>query len=159
LVALLILVHNFNTEPMLQRKIYDFYMKNRKRVNNWDLVDLSADKIVGGYLYDKPKEILHDLSKSENLWERRIAMISTYHFIKSNDFSDALTIAENLLLDRNDLIQKAVGWMLREVGKRNMDIEIKFLNKHYKNMGRVALRYATEKFPDQTRTKYLKGKV
>lgn len=159
LVALLILVHQFKTDEMLQRRIYEFYLKNTKYVNNWDLVDLSADKIVGGYLIDKPKVVLHKLAKSQNLWERRIAMISTYNFIKNNEFEDALIIAENLITDKNDLIQKAVGWMLREVGNRDMDIEVDFLNKHYKNMGRTALRYSIEKFPEKTRKKYLSGTI
>ncbi len=159
LVALLILVHQFKSDEMMQRRIYEFYLKNTKYVNNWDLVDLSADKIVGVYLLDKPKIVLQKLSKSNNLWERRIAMVSTYNFIKNNEFDDALAIAENLISDKNDLIQKAVGWMLREVGNRDMEVELEFLNKHYKNMGRVALRYSIEKFPEKTRKKYLSGTV
>lgn len=159
LIALLIMVHNFEREEMLQRRIYEFYIKNMKFVNNWDLVDLSSDKIVGGYLIDKPKDILYKLVKSTNLWERRIAMISTYNFIKNNMFDDALSIAEKLIDDQNDLIQKAVGWMLREVGKRNLELEVDFLNKHYKNMGRTALRYSIEKFPEKTRKTYMLGSV
>lgn len=159
LIALLIMVHNFEREEMLQRRIYEFYIKNMKFVNNWDLVDLSSDKIVGGYLIDKPKDILYKLVKSTNLWERRIAMISTYNFIKNNMFDDALSIAEKLIGDQNDLIQKAVGWMLREVGKRNLELEVDFLNKHYKNMGRTALRYSIEKFPEKTRKTYMLGSV
>jgi 3-methyladenine DNA glycosylase AlkD len=159
LIALLILVHQFQNEEMLQRRIYEFYLKNTKFVNNWDLVDLSADKIVGGYLSDKPKVILYKLAKSKNLWERRIAMIATYHFIKNGEFEDAIGIAEALIEDQNDLIQKAVGWMLREVGNRDLAVEEKFLKKHYKIMGRTALRYAIEKFPEKTREKYLKGEV
>lgn len=159
LIALLILVNKFQKEPLEQRRIYDFYIKNIKYVNNWDLVDLSSDKIVGGYLIDKPKDILLKFAKSDNLWERRIAMISTYNFIKNNHFKDALKIAEVLVDDANDLIQKAVGWMLREVGKRNKDSEIKFLNKNYKKMGRTALRYSLEKFPESLRKKYLLGKI
>lgn len=157
LIALLILVYQFQHEEMLQRRIYEFYLKNTKFINNWDLVDLSADKIVGGYLIDKPKNVLYKLAKSSNLWERRIAMVSSYNFIKNNDFEDALGIAEILVEDKNDLIQKAVGWMLREVGNRNLKIEEKFLKKHYKNMGRVALRYAIEKFPERIRKSYLAG--
>lgn len=159
LIALLILVHQFQKEEMLQRRIYEFYLKHTKFINNWDLVDLSSDKIVGGYLIDKPKTVLYKLAKSSNLWERRIAMVSSYNFIKNNDFEDALGIAEVLITDENDLIQKAVGWMLREVGNRNLKAEEKFLKKHYKSMGRTALRYAIEKFPEKVRTKYLKGAV
>ncbi|MBI4098274.1 MAG: DNA alkylation repair protein, partial [Candidatus Levybacteria bacterium] len=159
LIALHILVHQFQHEEMLQRRIYEFYLKNTKFVNNWDLVDLSSDKIVGGYLIDKPKAILYKLAKSSNPWERRIAMISSYNFIKNNMFDDALSIAEILIEDKNDLIQKAVGWMLREVGKRNLRLEEKFLKKHYKLMGRVTLRYATEKFPEKVRKQYLAGLV
>ncbi|OGH06974.1 MAG: DNA alkylation repair protein [Candidatus Levybacteria bacterium RBG_13_35_9] len=159
LIALLILVHKFQTEPLEQRRIYDFYIKNTKHINNWDLVDLSSDKIIGGYLIDKPKDILLKFAKSNNLWERRIAMISTYNFIKNNHFKEALKIAEVLVGDKNDLIQKAVGWMIREVGKRNKDAEIKFLNKYYKKMGRTALRYSIEKFPEVLRKKYLLGKA
>ncbi len=159
LIALLILVHQFEKEEMLQRRIYEFYLKHTKFINNWDLVDLSSDKIVGGYLIDKPKTVLYKLAKSSNLWERRIAMISSYNFIKNNDFEDALGIAEVLITDENDLIQKAVGWMLREVGNRNFSAEQNFLKKHYKIMGRIALRYAIEKFPESTRQKYLAGKI
>lgn len=159
LIALLILVHQFAKEEMLQRRIYEFYLKHTKFINNWDLVDLSSDKIVGGYLIDKPKTVLYKLAKSSNLWERRIAMVSSYNFIKNNSFEDALGIAEVLITDENDLIQKAVGWMLREVGNRNFSAEQNFLKKHYKIMGRTALRYAIEKFPESTRQKYLAGKI
>ena len=159
LIALLILVNKFQNEPLEQRRIYDFYIKNIKFVNNWDLVDLSSDKIIGGYLIDKPKEILLKFANSENIWEKRIAMISTYNFIKNNKFKDSLKIAEILVNDKNDLIQKAVGWMLREIGNRNKDQELKFLKKYYKKMGRMALRYALEKFPESLRKKYLLGKV
>lgn len=159
LIALLILVHQFQHEEMLQRRIYEFYLKNTKFINNWDLVDLSSDKIMGGYLIDKPKDILYKLAGSNNLWERRIAMIATYNFIKNGMFDDALKIAKALIEDENDLIQKAVGWMLREVGNRNLRLEEKFLKKNYKNMGRTALRYAIEKFPEKARKEYLNGNV
>lgn len=159
LIALLILVHNFQREQMMQRKIYEFYIKNIKRINNWDLVDLSSDKIVGGYLIDKPKTVLYKMAKSENVWERRVAIISTYYFIKNLKFDETLKIAEILINDEHDLIQKAVGWMLREVGNRNIDAETKFLKKHYKNMGRTALRYAIEKFPEKLRKSYLLGNI
>lgn len=159
LIALLILVHQFQHEEMLQRRIYEFYLKNTKFINNWDLVDLSSDKIMGGYLIDKPKDILYKLAGSNNLWERRIAMIATYNFIKNGMFDDALKIAKALIEDKNDLIQKAVGWMLREVGNRNLRLEEKFLKKNYKNMGRTALRYAIEKFSEKARKEYLNGNV
>lgn len=159
LIALLILVHQFQHEEMLERRIYEFYLKNTKYINNWDLVDLSADKIVGGYLIDKPKAILYKLAKSTSLWERRIAMISTYNFIRNRQFDDAIGIAEELIEDKNDLIQKAVGWMLREVGNRDLKAEEKFLKKNYKKMGRTALRYAIEKFPEKARKQYLAGVV
>lgn len=159
LIALLILVHKFETQPMEQRRIYEFYIKNTKFVNNWDLVDLSSHKIVGGYLIDKPKDILFKLAASKNIWEKRIAMVSTYNFISNKDYKDALKIAEILVEDTDDLIQKAVGWMLKEVGNRNKDVEIKFLNKHYKKMGRTALRAALEKFPKTVAQKYLGAKA
>lgn len=159
LIALLILVHNFEREELLQRRIYEFYLKNIKFVNNWDLVDLSADKIMGGYLIDKPKDILYKMAKTNKLWEKRIAIVSTYYFIKKDKFDDALSIAEILLPDENDLIQKAVGWMLREVGKRDKKLETQFLDKHYKNMGRVSLRYSIEKFPQKSRQAYMLGTV
>jgi 3-methyladenine DNA glycosylase AlkD len=160
LIALLVLVYNFKkANDKEQEKIYNFYLKNTKYINNWDLVDLSADKIVGVYLENKPKEILTDLARSESLWERRISMIATFHFIKNNKFEYALKIAGLLINDKHDLIQKAVGWMLREIGKRSFETEEKFLMKHYKNMGRTVLRYAIEKFPEETRLLYLRGKV
>ncbi len=159
LIALLILVYKFQNMPMEQRRIYEFYIKNTKFVNNWDLVDVSSDKIVGGYLIDKPKDILLKLANSKNIWERRIAMVATYHFIRNNEFKETLRIAEALLSDEEDLIQKAVGWMLKEVGNKDKDVEIKFLNKFYKKMGRTALRYSLEKFPKTIAQKYLEGKV
>lgn len=159
LIALLIMVHNFEKDEMLQRRIYEFYLKNIKFVNNWDLVDLSADKIMGGYLADKPKVVIYKLADSKNLWERRIAMIATYNFIKNHIFDDAVKIAEKLITDENDLIQKAVGWMLREIGKRDLETEVKFLDKHYKEMGRTALRYSLEKFPEKSRKAYMIGTV
>lgn len=160
LVALVILVEQFkNVSPEKQKQIYDFYLESTKYINNWDLVDLSADKIVGGYLLDKKdRSILVNLAHSKNMWERRIAIIATFQFIKEKEHSDTFKIAEILLSDKNDLIQKAVGWMLREVGKRvDEKAEYEFLDKHYKNMGRTALRYAIERFPEKTRLSYLKG--
>ena len=157
LIALLILVEKFNTANEQNKKdIVNFYLKNTKYINNWDLVDLSADKILGAYLLEKDKSILYKLSKSNNLWERRIAIISTFYFIRNNKFEDTLKIAEILLNDKHDLIQKAVGWMLRELGKRNQNIEEEFLKKHYKKMPRTMLRYAIERFDENKKEFYLK---
>ena len=120
LTALLILVEDYKKADSKRKKeIFDFYFRNAKWVNNWDLVDLTADKIVGSYLNNKDKSLLYKLAKSDNLWERRIAIISTYNFIKNNRYEDTFKIAEILVNDKHDLIHKAVGWMLREVGKRN----------------------------------------
>lgn len=158
LTALLILVDKFQFGEG-QDKIYNFYLKNTKYINSWDLVDLSADKIVGAYLSDKPKSILYKLAKSRNFWERRIAIISTFNFIKNNEFSETIKISEILLNDEHDLIQKAVGWMLREVGKRDLMAEEKFLKEYCKKMPRTMLRYAIEKFPERKRKMYLQNKL
>ena len=158
LLALLILVENYkksNDERKYQ--ILDFYLKNTMKINNWDLVDLTADKILGDYLIDKPKDILYSLANSQNLWEKRIAIISTLHFIKNNQFEDSLNISKILLKDTHDLINKAVGWMLREIGKRDLKILEKFLKQNYQEMPRTTLRYAIEKFPEEKRKLYLKG--
>jgi len=161
LTALLILVQQFKRVDEKQReKIVDFYLASTKYINNWDLVDLSADKILGEYLCavpSKERKILRKLAKSKNIWERRIAMLATFAFIKRNEFDDALEISELLLNDKHDLIHKAVGWMLREIGKRDLAIEEKFLKKHCKKMPRTALRYAIEKFPEKKREFYLKN--
>src|SRR3989338_2112349 len=138
-----------------KNSIFNFYVKNTKFINNWDLVDLSAPHIIGNFLLDKDKSILYNLAKSSNLWEKRIAIISTYAFIRLYKFKHTLKISEILMNDNHDLIHKAVGWMLREVGKRNKDVEEKFLNQHYKKMPRTMLRYAIEKFDNNKRKKYL----
>lgn len=156
LTSLFILVSKYKKADDLSKKeIVDFYLKNTKNINNWDLVDSSAPYIPGNYLLDKDKSILYTLAKSGNLWERRISMLSTYAFIRNNEFEDALKIAEILLDDKHDLIHKAVGWMLREVGNRNLEKEKEFLKKHCKNMPRTMLRYAIEKFDKGTRKEYL----
>jgi 3-methyladenine DNA glycosylase AlkD len=142
-----------------KKEIFDFYMKNAKRINNWDLVDTSAPYIAGDFLFDKPKDILYEFVKSNNLWKRRIAIMSTFGFIKKNDFVDAIKISEILLNDSHDLIHKAVGWMLREIGKRDVNVLIDFLNKHYKKMPRTMLRYSIEKFNEKKRKDYLLGLV
>lgn len=160
LIALLILVHKFeHGKESDQKDIYDLYLKSTQYINNWDLVDLSAAKIVGAYLQDKPRLILQNLATSQMLWERRIAMIATYCFIRNNQFEDTLLIAKILINDKHDLIQKAVGWMLREVGKRDEVVEKDFLKRYYKTMPRTALRYAIEKFPEQIRKAYLNGEI
>lgn len=128
-------------------------------VNNWDLVDSSAHKILGDYLHDRSRRLLYRLAKSQDLWERRIAIMSTLAFIKTGDFDDTLQIAEILLKDDQDLIHKAVGWMLREVGNRDRRVEEAFLKEHYQAMPRTMLRYAIEKFPETKRKRYLKGTV
>ena len=147
LLALLLLVAKFERgNKKEQTTIYKLYLGNTAFINNWDLVDCSAHKIVGPYLNDKSKQVLYKLSKSENLWERRIAIMSTYHFIKQGKFDETLKISAVLLNDEHDLIHKAVGWMLREVGNRNREAEKAFLKTHYKTMPRTMLRYAIEKF-------------
>jgi len=159
LIALLILVHNFNLkDEKIKKEIYEFYLNNTKHINNWDLVDLSSHEIVGKYLLDKNTDILIKLAKSENIWERRIAVISTFEFIRNNRFNESLMLAKILLQDEHDLMRKAVGWMLREIGKRDLKIEIKFLDEHYRKMPRTMLRYAIERFPEKLRMSYLKGK-
>lgn len=138
------------------KNIFSFYVKNAKRVNNWDLVDLSAPKIVGNYLLNKSKDVLYKFAASRNLWKKRIAILSTFTFIKNKKYRDSLEIAKILLNDKHDLIHKAVGWMLREVGKKDLTEEEKFLKKYHKIMPRTMLRYAIEKFSEEKRIKYLK---
>ena len=152
LFALLILVKQFTAaDAPHQEAICTLYLDNTRYINNWDLVDLSAPNIVGAYLADKDKQPLYALAASDSLWERRIAMLATFHFIRQKQFADALAIARLLRDDKEDLIHKAVGWMLREIGKRNLDAEKEFLNKHAPKMPRTMLRYAIEKFPDPDR--------
>ena len=201
LTSLMILVLKFSkAKEKEQKEIVDFYLKNTKKINNWDLVDLSAHYILGKYYlklpqtnvqgintntlsgaetsskrknhsrilytdikgkfredgFDKDKKVLYQLARSKNLWEKRIGVMATFWFIKNNQFTDSLKIAEILLKDKHDLIHKAVGWMLREVGNRDLKTEEEFLKKHYKNMPRTMLRYAIEKFPEPKRQAYLK---
>ncbi len=161
LVALLILVEQFNQaikqkDREIQKNIYEFYLEHTKFINNWDLVDLTASRIVGRYLLDKDRSILEKLATSSDLWKKRIAMISTFEFIYNKQHEDALHIAEVLLQDRHDLIQKAVGWMLREVGKRvDQKYLLDFLDKHYKTMPRTALRYSIERLSPVLKAKYM----
>jgi len=158
--ALEILVLQYKkADGKTKKQIYKFYLKNTKQINNWDLVDCSAHKILGIHLFDKDKKSLYKLAKSKNLWDKRIAIISTFHFIRQNEFKDTLEISKILLKDSHDLIHKAVGWMLREIGKRDLKTEEKFLKKYYKEMPRTMLRYAIEKFEETKRQKYLKGLI
>ncbi len=156
LISLLILIIKYKNS---KQEIFNFYLKNTKNINNWDLVDLSAPNILGNYLIQKDKSILYKLAKSNDLWEKRIAILSTFEFIKNNEFEDTLKISEILLSDKHDLIHKAVGWMLREIGKRNQEIEEKFLKEHYKKMPRTMLRYAIEKFEKDKREQYLENSI
>ncbi|MDP2365026.1 MAG: DNA alkylation repair protein [Ignavibacteria bacterium] len=160
LIAAFILVNQYKRGDDKKRKIiFDFYLKNRKGINNWDLVDLSAPKIVGAFLIDKEKDVLYKFAHSKDLWEKRISIISTQTFIREHFFEDTLIISEVLLHDKHDLIHKAVGWMLREVGNRELETEEEFLKKYYKTMPRTMLRYAIEKFPENKRKAYLEDKV
>jgi 3-methyladenine DNA glycosylase AlkD len=160
LLALLIMVDQYGRGDAKARKaVYDTYLANTHRVNNWDLVDSSAAQIVGAHLFERSRSPLRKLAKSRLIWERRMAIIATAYFIKRNDFDETLAIAEFLLGDREDLIHKAVGWMLREVGNRDVATEEAFLRAHYRKMPRTALRYAIEKFPAEKRRAYLEAAV
>lgn len=160
LLSLLMLVAIFKKANSKDRKaVYTLYLDNTKLINNWDLVDSSAEHIVGAYLRVADKKPIYQLAKSRILWERRISIMSTFHFIKYNEFVDSLRISKILLHDKEDLIHKAVGWMLREIGKRDIEVEEKFLRKYYKQMPRTMLRYSIEKFPEAKRQRYLKGQM
>lgn len=157
LCALLMLVERFKKSDEKGRKmIYDFYLTQTARINNWDLVDLSAPGIVGEYLKDKSREDLYRLADSELLWDQRIAIVSTYTLIKNGDFIEILALSERFLNTRHDLMQKAVGWMLREMGKRDKDILVQFLEKFSKVMPRTMLRYSIEKFTEEERREFMK---
>ncbi len=156
MTAILMLVYQFEKADNADKKIiYDFYLANTAYINNWDFVDCSARQIVGCYLGDKPRDILYQLARSDSLWQQRIAIIATFYFIKQQQFTDTFNLAEILLNHRHDLIHKAVGWMLREVGKRNQAELENFLQRHLQIMPRTMLRYAIEKFPEPLRQQYL----
>jgi 3-methyladenine DNA glycosylase AlkD len=158
LLALLLLVHKFEKDDDVTRKrIYTLYLKNTRYINNWDLVDLSAPKIVGPWLDRSSRSPLYRFARSKNLWERRIAILATFPYIRKGDFIDALALSETLLADDHDLMHKAVGWMLREVGKKDVAVLDGFLRKHHGRMPRTALRYAIERFPEAKRKKYLRN--
>ena len=160
LLALLILVQAFDSgDDQAKSAIYQMYLGHTRWINNWDLVDASAHKIVGPYLEERDREPLYVLAQSVSLWERRIAIIATLHYIRLGQFEDTLAIARLLLCDPEMLIHKAVGWMLREVGKREREVEESFLRSHYRTMPRTMLRYAIERFPEPTRKAYLAGTV
>lgn len=157
LVALLILLEKFKkADEKFRKKIFTFYLRNRKFINNWDLVDLSAEKIPGQYLLTRDKSVIYKLVKSANIWDRRIGVMATFRFIKNKQYATTLRVSRILLKDKHDLIHKAVGWMLREIGKRDQKTEEIFLRKYYRIMPRTMLRYAIEKFPDNKRKFYLK---
>lgn len=161
MIALFILVSQYQyskkqKNKKIQKQIYNFYLKNFKNINNWDLVDLSSHKIVGDYLLDKPRDILYKFARSNHLWTKRISVIATFAFINNHDFKDSLKIAKILLNDDHDLIHKAIGWMLREVGKRDQKTEEQFLKKYYKKMPRTMLRYSIERFSEPKRKFYMK---
>lgn len=158
-LALFLLIARFDrSDPAEQKKIVDYYLANTRQINNWDLVDASAHAIVGAFLLDRDKTILYRLASSTSLWDRRIAIVSTWHFIRNGQVNDTFTVATLLLEDTQDLIHKSVGWMLREAGKRDEAALIAFIRKHYHRMPRTMLRYAIERFPEALRKAFLQGK-
>ena len=160
LLALIILTDKYRRGTAdEQMQIYKLYVTNTQHINNWDLVDTSAEHIVGAYLRDKSRKPLYKLARSASLWERRISIMATFHFIKKDELNETLKVAEMHIADYEDLIHKAVGWMLREVGKRDRQVEEAFLRKHYPGMPRTMLRYAIEKFPEDLRQRYLQGMI
>lgn len=160
MLALLMLVLQYQKAGLSgQKRVYDFYVANITKVNSWDLVDLSAPPIVGAYLSDKRKDFLHELVVAQNLWQRRIAMVATRYFIRNNFFQETLALVLKLLGDREDLIHKATGWMLREVGQRDFATLNDFLSRHYRIMPRTMLRYAIERVPLKLKRAYLQGTV
>ena len=159
-LALFLLIQAYaEGDAAAKKKIYEAYLRNTRYINNWDLVDLSAPHIVGGHLADKSRKPLYALARSRDLWKKRIAIIATLRFIRDDEHADTLAIAEMLIRDDHDLIHKAVGWMLREVGKRDLRTLEGFLREHHRVMPRTMLRYAIERFPEAKRQRYLKGKV
>ncbi len=141
-----------------KKQLFDLYINRHDRLNNWDFVDRAAPSVIGGYLWDKPRDILYQLAQSDNVWERRTAIVSTYFFIRQGDLDDTYRIAEILLADSHELVQKAVGSWLREAGKYDEERLKAFLDVHVSRMARITLRYAVEKFDKSTRTDYLKRK-
>lgn len=156
---MLVLKYQKSRKDEERESIVRLYIANLEQVNNWDLVDSSAHLLLGDHLINRDKKILYDFALSENLWIQRISIIATFQFIRNKQFDDTLRISEILLNHKHDLIHKAVGWMLREVGNRDFGVEINFLKIHYKSMPRTMLRYAIEKFPEDLRQDFLKGRV
>jgi len=162
MLALLILVARYKSKKLNlsdKQKIYNFYISHISQINNWDLIDVTCPHIIGVHLLDKDRTILYDFAASNELWEKRISIVSTFAFINSHQYQDTLSIADILLKDEHDLIHKAVGWAIRNVGIKDLQTEIEFLNSRYKNMPRTMLRYAIEKFDEPLRQHYLKGQV
>jgi 3-methyladenine DNA glycosylase AlkD len=160
LISLMILIEKYKTGTVdVREKIIKLYLKNTPNINNWDLVDLSAPKLLGRHIHESKADLLYKLARSHNLWERRIAIIATYPFIKKGHVKTTMKIAKLLLSDHHDLIHKAVGWMLREVGKQDKTAELLFLDKYATTMPRTMLRYAIEKFPEKLRKKYLRKRL
>ncbi len=160
MVGLIILTEKYkNSSERDKADIFNFYINNTKNINNWDLVDVTCPRIVGDFLLDKDKKILYEMVRSNNLWERRIAIVSTWKFIHEGEFGDVLAISELLLEDKHDLIHKAVGWMLREVGKKDEDVLRNFLRGNYSRLPRTTLRYAIERFPEEKRKRFLRGEI
>jgi 3-methyladenine DNA glycosylase AlkD len=157
-LLLLVGIYRRGQDPDKQA-VYDGYLARTRHINNWDLVDASAEHIVGPHVGPEKLDVLERLANSSDLWERRIAMLATFHWIKQGQFASALRIATMLLSDRHDLILKAVGWMLREIGKRDRAVEVAFLREYHGKMPRTALRYAIEHFPERERRRYLAGTI
>ena len=160
-LGLIILVNKYSKtrDNEIRNQLYKIYVSSFKYINSWDLVDVTCSHVIGKHLIDKDRSILYTWAKSEDLWTKRIAIVSTHCFIRKNDLQDTFKIADILLNDNHDLIHKAVGWMLREAGKRDLEKEEIFLKKHYNTMPRTMLRYAIERFPEAKRQKYLKGRI
>ncbi|RHJ77014.1 DNA alkylation repair protein [Parabacteroides sp. AM08-6] len=159
LCALLIVAEQFKKATETERKeLYEFYLKNARRINNWDLVDVTCPHVVGAYLLDKDRSRLYELAESDNLWEQRIAMVSTISFIRNREYADTLALAELLMTHKHDLMHKAVGWMLREIGKKDRETLTEFLEQYATRLPRTALRYAIEHYPEEQRQYFLKKK-
>ena len=160
-LGLIILVNKYSKtkDKKTKNQLYKIYISSFKYINNWDLVDVTCPHVIGKHLIDKDRSVLYKWAKSDDLWTKRIAIVSTFSFIRQNDLEDTFKIAEILLQDKHDLIHKAVGWMLREAGKRDLEKEEIFLKKYYRDMPRTMLRYAIEKFPESKRQAYLKGTI
>ncbi len=161
--ALLVLVYKYKTKRFTsdeqREEIFNFYIKNIRQINNWDLIDVTCPHIVGVHLLNKDRTILYKLAKSNDLWKKRISIVSTFAFINNKEYNDTLKIADILLHDKHDLIHKAVGWAIRNVGIKDLDTMLSFLNPRYKNMPRTMLRYSIEKLDEDLRQKYLKGLI